>query len=517
MPNPEPEKDTSLATVANSRRSTRIFQAIPLSVSGQNRTGNLFLDSTSAVSVNCHGCLYPSRYEYRHGSWVTIEVPDQQANSLPRPVRAQVKFIRLPRNPNELYLVGVELEKPANVWGIKTSPEDWLQFLELSAPGPNALPPAGAVPAGVAGPQAGQQTREQPQPGGSEAIASNGSAIALSSGARVQNAVPAIPLDASAASAETISQITAAIGPDHIMHLLEGKLEQAAERAVAAAVNARVTAAVNDAVKAIENFSQASVRQVEAYCGKYRETMMTSAREELLARLQADLFQAGELLRKKVEESSERAQETVQQLQKNAAQVQPMLSEAHEFLQGAAREVQKNVLAQLRESVDKANVEFAEEGGRISQKQLARLAEKAHAIGGEAARALEARSVEARAHLDSAAATALAEFHQRAGIEIDMELADARESVATTLASFTAETNATWDGRRRACQEELVRAAGQSVEQFRHSLAEIVNSSMLAAVSAVSRHSEALLDSISRETTESVRPRASSANSATQI
>ena len=84
------------------------------------------------MSVNCHGCLYPSRNEYRHGSWVTIEVPNQQVNTLSRPVRAQVKFVRLPGSPQELYLVGVELEHPANVWGINGVPEDWLRFPNLA-------------------------------------------------------------------------------------------------------------------------------------------------------------------------------------------------------------------------------------------------------------------------------------------------------------------------------------------------------------------------------------------------
>src|ERR1700733_7536927 len=124
---------TAATAALNARRSTRVFQAVPLSVSGQNRIGNLFLESTSAVSVNCHGCLYPSRNEYRHGSWVTIEVPNQQVNTLPRPVRAQVKFVRLPSSPQELYLVGVEPEHPANVWGINGVPEDWLRFPSLAS------------------------------------------------------------------------------------------------------------------------------------------------------------------------------------------------------------------------------------------------------------------------------------------------------------------------------------------------------------------------------------------------
>src|SRR6202049_517537 len=156
MSNPT-NNGAAAAAASNSRRSTRVFQAVPLSVSGQNRVGNLFLESTSAVAVNCHGCLYPSRHEYRHGSWVTLEVPNQHVNMLARPVRAQVKFIRLPRSPQELYLVGVELENPANVWGITTAPEDWLRFAEApvntTAHAPVNSAPLALTPARVAVPQ----------------------------------------------------------------------------------------------------------------------------------------------------------------------------------------------------------------------------------------------------------------------------------------------------------------------------------------------------------------------------
>src|SRR5712692_8193438 len=92
-------KAPNLVPVGNARRSKRIFQAVPLKVSGQTRVGNSVLESTSAVAVNCHGCLYRTRHEYRAGSWVTLEVLNQQINGKPRPVRAQVRFICLPRSP----------------------------------------------------------------------------------------------------------------------------------------------------------------------------------------------------------------------------------------------------------------------------------------------------------------------------------------------------------------------------------------------------------------------------------
>ena len=110
------------------RRSTRVFKKVSLNVSGRNRIGNTLLETTSMVAMNCHGCLYASRYEYQSGSWITLDVPSQPRDGKSRPVRAQVKFMRLPRSPQELYQVGVELETPANVWGVQSPPQDWLRF-----------------------------------------------------------------------------------------------------------------------------------------------------------------------------------------------------------------------------------------------------------------------------------------------------------------------------------------------------------------------------------------------------
>src|ERR1700681_754022 len=404
---------------ANARRSTRVFQAVPLSVSGQNRIGDLFLESTSAVAVNCHGCLYPSRHEYRHGSWVTLEVPNQHVNMLARPVRAQVKFIRLPRSPQELYLVGVELENPANVWGITTAPEDWLRFAEApvntTAHAPVNSAPLALTPAPVAVPQIAH-ANEQSTP----SVPSHESDLAstATSSAPAEHtaplAAPATPTNGAAA----VSSVTnGSVTPEQLLRLLDGKLQQAAEKAVSAALSARLNTAVNQAVKAIENFSQASLRQVEVHCSQYRETLVGAAREDLLERINQDVAQAAENLRAQVAEFSSKTAETAQKLQNSAAQVQPLLAEAQGSLQAKARELQEQFPEQVRETVEHAVAEFNDETERLSQRQLARLTEKAHAAGGEAARAIDGRSAEARSQLESAAGAILGEFHERAGIE----------------------------------------------------------------------------------------------------
>src|ERR1700704_1680763 len=202
MTNVVAEKAPVRAVEGNARRSTRISKAVPISVCGHNRLGNSFLESTSAVSVNCHGCLYPSRYEYQAGSWVTLEMPAEKSNGKPRAVRAQVRFMRLPKSPHELYLVGVELETPANVWGIQAPPEDWLRYPgSLSAAGV-ARPAKTTIAVAESGDASAKRTSKTNGP-------ANGSSPTTTEAPRL-----AAPPSGAVAAARTV------ISPDQLMRML---------------------------------------------------------------------------------------------------------------------------------------------------------------------------------------------------------------------------------------------------------------------------------------------------------
>ena len=53
-------------------------------------------------------------------------------------MRAQVRSIDPPMSPRELYQIGVELESPANLWGVSTPPDDcqrrWERWFESADP-----------------------------------------------------------------------------------------------------------------------------------------------------------------------------------------------------------------------------------------------------------------------------------------------------------------------------------------------------------------------------------------------
>ncbi len=112
------------------RRSTRIVQAVPLQVTGVDALGRPFVERTSSLILNCHGCRYQSKHYVLKNMWVKLEVPHAEADQPPRTVRGRVAWIQRPRTVRQLFQVALELEAPGNVWGIAFPPEDWFAATE---------------------------------------------------------------------------------------------------------------------------------------------------------------------------------------------------------------------------------------------------------------------------------------------------------------------------------------------------------------------------------------------------
>ena len=110
------------------RRSSRIVQAVPLAVKGVDALGRPFVERTSSLIINCHGCRYQSKHYVLKNMWVTLEIPHAEAGQPPRQVRGRVAWIQRPRTVRQLFQVALELEVPGNVWGIGFPPEDWTRF-----------------------------------------------------------------------------------------------------------------------------------------------------------------------------------------------------------------------------------------------------------------------------------------------------------------------------------------------------------------------------------------------------
>src|SRR6202167_4316141 len=106
------------------RRSTRIVQAVPITVTGVDALGQPFKERTTTVMVNCHGCKYQSKHYVPKNSMVTLEVPRPEAGQK-RTTQGRVVWVQRPRTVRELFQIGLEFEVPGNVWGIAFPPEDW--------------------------------------------------------------------------------------------------------------------------------------------------------------------------------------------------------------------------------------------------------------------------------------------------------------------------------------------------------------------------------------------------------
>ena len=127
------ESAANTSTELRKRRSTRIVQAVPLVVTGVDALGRPFVERTSSLIINCHGCRYQSKHYVLKNMWVTMEIPHPEAGQPPRTVRGRVAWIQRPRTVRQLFQVALELEVPGNVWGIAFPPEDWFVFSEAAS------------------------------------------------------------------------------------------------------------------------------------------------------------------------------------------------------------------------------------------------------------------------------------------------------------------------------------------------------------------------------------------------
>jgi hypothetical protein len=107
------------------RRSTRIVQAVPLTVTGVDALGQPFKERTTTVMVNIHGCKYQSKHYVPKNSIVTLDIPRPEQGLPAHSIQGRVVWVQRPRTVRELFQIGLEFEVPGNVWGIAFPPDDW--------------------------------------------------------------------------------------------------------------------------------------------------------------------------------------------------------------------------------------------------------------------------------------------------------------------------------------------------------------------------------------------------------
>src|SRR5271165_1222578 len=107
------------------RRSTRVTAGVFLDIRGTDKAGKKFMERRVTLDVGFQGCKYFSRYALPMNSWVTMEISNKNGNSPSKQVRARVAWCRRSPQLGGLFQVGVEFEKPGNIWEIADPPDDW--------------------------------------------------------------------------------------------------------------------------------------------------------------------------------------------------------------------------------------------------------------------------------------------------------------------------------------------------------------------------------------------------------
>ena len=461
------------------RRSTRIERSVPLIVFGQNRLGEPFVERTVSTSLNLHGCRYPSRHDYGVGSWVTLQVVGLNVEPKPPAVRARVRSVHTSQSTRELQQVGVELESPGNVWGVVTPPQDWMNAGSASAP----MAQFAAAVAPALEPPLMPAKREEPTVTAEHKMAD----VATFPSPSPVASKPSAPKLAEAPKPQRV-----VITPDGLITALQGKLQQAAEKAVQAAVAKKVDEAVREALTSIDDVRNSSVREIEELFPTRVEALKLSSKQD----------SSGEIAlqwKEQMEQYRGQAEEMAQRLEKQASDLRRELAKSQEFLERLQREGEPQIHARMNEALLRATAEFEGATARTAHRRYELMLENTHAVTQEAIMKLDARSAEVQALIHGAVNSALGAFQRQTDLHVNAILDETKERAVSALSSLDAESRAACEARRAALESEVARAAERSTDQFRKGMKAFLYSCLVAAVSAVDEHSKSTLDGLTKD------------------
>lgn len=412
------------------RRTTRIVQAVPLTVTGVDALGRPFQERTSTLIINCHGARYQSKHYVLKNMWVTLEVPHNEPGREARNVRGRVTWIQRPRTVRELFQIGVELEVPGNVWGIAFPPADWFPFPEAGS-APSLEIPVPPVAPEVENEEEDWSTPAMPpaRPAGPEPVEDNVRVLPSPTGAdasmqvarQVARVVAEAKQQIQSTARESATQAVAA-ETRPLLAALQAQLKDAAEKSVAAAVAAQ-----------IERSQQETLQRIQSE----RETATAAMLERLSSELDLRLSKAREQIDSQLAEVERtRRAEFEQQLQN---QLQAGIQKL-ESLSGSIGTNQDQVRAavdQMRESSAKAAAdeirrwqEVMDTRAADAQARLAQMDQAARKLGEQIAAATTLGEVGWRGLLEADLAAASARWQEKMGASIEEAAQRAAEQLA---------------------------------------------------------------------------------------
>ena len=127
------------------RRSTRIRWQIPIQITSVD-PNRIFNEKCETVAVNAHGCGVICHIPLEKGTAVKLGLlPEKQE------VMAHVADVVKLGEDGRAWLLGLQLDVPANVWGVRTPPHDWETPVAGEENEPAAAPLAASAAAGASG------------------------------------------------------------------------------------------------------------------------------------------------------------------------------------------------------------------------------------------------------------------------------------------------------------------------------------------------------------------------------
>jgi len=504
------------------RRTTRIVQAVPLTVTGVDALGRPFQERTSTLIINCHGCRYQSKHYVLKNMWVTFEVPHNEAGREPRSVRARVSWIQRPRTVRELFQIGVELEVSGNVWGIAFPPGDWFPFpeaahdrvipspvesAEIAPPAPEWIPDAPPASALPEPPE--DNVRVLPLPGGGDSslqLARQVARLVVEAKQQVQSTV--LETATRAVAAETRPLLAA----------LQNQLKDAANKSVEDAVAAHMERMQHEGLQRMESERVESVAAMRAEWSRELDRLLADARMQMASQLvevertqRADFEQQ---IQSQLQAAIEKLQSLSSSLGANAGEVQTAIEKMQRNSEEAAAGELQRWQGLMEQRATEAQARFAQ-----LEQAAKRLADQ---IGAETSAAesgwrglLEADLTAASSRwnetietsIDSAArqvAERVARNSEAATRQLEQQLQQRIGMIGSSFSQVTAEAESTLGTLRASIGKETAR--GQTaISQLQQTLDQVesrkgdISLLLQSASEELARRGEALLEVQSKE------------------
>src|SRR5437016_5186984 len=311
---------------------------------------------------------------------------------------------------------------------------------------------------------------------------------------------PVAPKPQAPVLAEAAKPQRMVVTPDGLVSALQGRLQQAVEKAVRTAVANQLDEAVRNAVAAIDEVRQSSIREVQQLAPARTEPTAGefAAKDEIAAAISARW-------QEEMEKHRVHAEELTQRLASQAAELKRELDRCEEFLEAMNSELEPRAEARLNEAVARAASEFDGAAARAIERRYERFLENTQSALQEALLKLDARSAEAQALVQGSLNSTLAALQRQADSQMNVILSETKDRAASALASLDAENRAACEVRRQALEADVSRAAERSTDQFRKSMKAFLYSCLVAAVSAVDEHSKATLANLTKDNGKSLR------------